>query len=74
MIILVPLSPREAYEDQLKIKRESGQSSGDGSSKEKLGGLLLVPIMFLSSSKLKRSFPSLSIMIEQRFEVKLFSR
>ena len=37
VITLAPLSPREAHEDQLKIKRESGQSSGDGSSKERVG-------------------------------------
>ena len=37
VITLVPLSPREAHEDQLKIKRDSKQSSGDGSSKERVG-------------------------------------
>ena len=36
MINLAPLSHREAYEDQLKIKRESGQRSGYGSSKERV--------------------------------------
>ena len=36
MITLAPLSPREAHEDQLKIKRECGQSSGDGSTKERV--------------------------------------
>ena len=30
VITLAPLSPREAHEDQLKIKRESVQSSRDG--------------------------------------------
>ena len=39
-----------------------------------LEGLLIVPIMFLSKSKLNRNFPSLSIMIKQRFEVESFSR
>ena len=34
VIILAPLSPREAHEDQLKIKKDSGQSNGDGSPKE----------------------------------------
>ena len=34
MITLAPLSPREIHEDQLKFKRESGQSSGDGSPKQ----------------------------------------
>ena len=36
MITLTPLSPREVYKDQLKIKRESGQNSGDGSPKERV--------------------------------------
>ena len=37
MITLAPLSPRKVHDDQLKIKRESEQSSGDGSSKERVG-------------------------------------
>ena len=36
VIILAPLSPREAHEDQLKIKRESGQSSRDRRTKERV--------------------------------------
>ena len=36
LITLAPLSPKEAHEDQLKIKRESWQSSGEGSSKERV--------------------------------------
>ena len=36
VITLAPLSPREAPEDQLKIKRKSGQRSGDGCSKEQV--------------------------------------
>ena len=36
MITLAPLSPSEAHEDQLKIKRESGQRSGDRNSKERV--------------------------------------
>ena len=36
MITLALLSPRKAHEDQLKIKRECGQSSGDRSPKERV--------------------------------------
>ena len=36
VITLAPLSPREAHEDQLKIKRENRQSKGDGSPKERV--------------------------------------
>ena len=39
MITLAPLSPREVHEDQLKTKRESRQSSRDGSPKEQVGGI-----------------------------------
>ena len=34
VITKAPLSPSEAHKDQLKIKRESGQSSGDESPKK----------------------------------------
>ena len=34
VITLAPLSPREAHEDQLKIKKESGKSTEDRSTKE----------------------------------------
>ena len=36
VITLVPLSPKEVHEDQLKIKGEIGQSSGDGRTKQRV--------------------------------------
>ena len=42
VITLAPFILREAHKDQLKIKRESGQSSGDGSLKERVERLLFV--------------------------------
>ena len=36
VITLAPLSPREAHEDQLKIKTESGKNGGSGSTKERV--------------------------------------
>ena len=36
MITLAPLNLREAHEDQLKIKRESGKNGGSGGTKERV--------------------------------------
>ena len=45
-----------------------------GVQRNELGGLLIVLVMFISSEKLKRRFPSLSITREQRFKVESFLR
>ena len=55
VITLAPLNPREAHKDQLKIKKESGQSSGDGSTKE-----LVERVAYCSNQPLMELEPNVS--------------
>ena len=74
VITLVPPSPRDAHEDQLKTKRESGKSSAYGSPKERVERIAYCSNHVYFQRKLKKRFPILSIMREQRFDVESFSR
>ena len=60
VINLAPLSLREAHEDQLQIKRESGQSSGDRSSKERVGRISYcssyVPFLWKIEEEIPKTF------------------
>ena len=62
VITLAPLSPREAHEDQLKIKRGSGQSSGDGSTKERIER-----VAYCSNQPLMELEPNVSF--QQKIEI-----
>ena len=58
VISLAPLSPSEAHEDQLKIKRKSGQSSGDGNSKEQVERIAYCSSHVSFQQKTKEEIPN----------------
>ena len=64
MITLAPLSLRKAHEDQLKIKRENGQSSRAGSLKKQVER-----VAYCSKQPLKELEPNVSFQqqIEEEF-------
>ena len=61
MITLASLSPREAHEDQLKIKIESGQSSEAGSPKERVER-----VAYYSSQPLMELEPHVSFQLKTK--------
>ena len=74
MITLAPLSPREAHEDQLKIKIESGQSSGDESSKERVGRIAYCANHVSFQKQVEAEFPKPFHNDRLKIRVQSFSR
>ena len=67
MITLAPMSHREAHEDQLKIKRESGQDSG-------IGRITFCAKHVSFQKQVEKELSKPLQMTNQRFEVESFSR
>ena len=79
-ITLVPLSPRQAYEDQLKINREARKNCENKSSKEfvekesekNMSGKEKEEVehkkIYFATNDINSSFPSVNVSLMQEFE------